>query len=171
MDTRVIGRLVSMMEDSTLTKLEVTEGDLHVKLEKQKEIREVPQYISAPMMAPAAMPMAQAPAAGTAPAAAAAPAAEEEAVPADAPKGDQTQWDDYKEITSPLVGAFHGLSASDGEDIEVGDTVKKGQVVCVIEAMKLMNEIESEYSGEVVQVLVKDGDIVEFGQVLYRIKE
>ena len=91
-----------------------------------------------------------------APAQSAAPAEEKKE---DAPKG--------KPITSPMVGTFY-LASSPGAKpfVEVGATVSTGQVVCIIEAMKLMNEIESEVSGKVTQICVKDGEAVEYGQVL-----
>lgn len=75
-------------------------------------------------------------------------------------------------VTSPMVGTFYGSPSPDSDSfVKVGDNVKKGSVLCIIEAMKLMNEIESEVSGSVVQVLVKDGDMVEYGTPLFKIRE
>lgn len=75
-------------------------------------------------------------------------------------------------VTSPMVGTFYGSPSPDSESfVKVGDPVKKGDVLCIIEAMKLMNEIESEFSGTVAEVLVKDGDMVEYGTPLFKIKE
>lgn len=75
-------------------------------------------------------------------------------------------------VTSPMVGTFYGSPSPDSESfVKVGDTVKKGDVLCIIEAMKLMNEIESEFSGTVADILVKDGDMVEYGTPLFKIKE
>ena len=78
---------------------------------------------------------------------------------------------DLVEITSPMVGTFYRASAP-GEDpfVEVGSTVKVGQTICILEAMKLMNEIESELDSEIVEILVENGTPVEFGQVLMRVK-
>lgn len=77
---------------------------------------------------------------------------------------------DDKIITSPMVGTFYSSpSPKENSFVKIGDTVKLGQVVCIIEAMKLMNEIESEYEGKVEDVLVKDGDIVEYGTPLFKI--
>jgi len=74
-------------------------------------------------------------------------------------------------IASPIVGTFYRAAAPDKPPyVEVGGTVKKGQVVCIVEAMKLMNEIESEFEGRIVAVLVDDGEPVEFGQALMRIE-
>ena len=78
---------------------------------------------------------------------------------------------DLTEITSPMVGTFY-RAAAPGEDpfVEVGNNVKVGQTICILEAMKLMNEIESEFNAEIVEILVENGTPVEFGQVLMRIK-
>ena len=74
-------------------------------------------------------------------------------------------------IKSPMVGTFYAKPSPDSEPyVEVGKNVKKGDVVCIIEAMKLMNEIESEFDGEIVEILVKDGEPVEYGKPLFRIK-
>ena len=73
-------------------------------------------------------------------------------------------------VTSPLVGTFYTAPAEDAEPfVKVGDTVKKGQVVAIVEAMKLMNEIESDFDGTVTEILVKNGQAVEYGQPLFRI--
>lgn len=79
--------------------------------------------------------------------------------------------EDFKVIKSPMVGTFYSKSAPTAKPfVKVGDKVKKGQVLCILEAMKLMNEIESEYDGEIVEVCVKDDEMVEFGQSLFKIK-
>ncbi len=77
----------------------------------------------------------------------------------------------YNEIKSPMVGTFYSKSSPKAEPfVKVGDKVKKGQVVCIVEAMKLMNEIEAECDGEIVEVCKKDEDMVEYGTVLFKIK-
>lgn len=77
-----------------------------------------------------------------------------------------------KLVTSPMVGTFYSSAAPDTPVlVEVGDMVEKGKVVCIIEAMKLMNEIECEYNGEIVECLVKDGEMIEYGQPLFKIRE
>ena len=79
--------------------------------------------------------------------------------------------EEYKEIKSPMVGTFYSKPSPDKEAfVKVGDKVKKGQVVCIIEAMKLMNEIEAEFDGEVVEVCLNDGDAVEYGKSLIKLK-
>ena len=79
--------------------------------------------------------------------------------------------EEYKEIKSPMVGTFYSKPSPDKEAfVKVGDKVKKGQVVGIIEAMKLMNEIEAEFDGEVVEVCLNDGDAVEYGKPLFKLK-
>ena len=79
---------------------------------------------------------------------------------------------DLTEITSPMVGTFYRAAAPDEEPfVEVGSNVKVGQTICIFEAMKLMNEIESEFNAEIVEILVENGTPVEFGQVLMRVKQ
>ena len=96
------------------------------------------------------------------------PAVNEPEVPQVAPPGRS----DLTEITSPMVGTFY-RAAAPGEEpfVEVGTNVKVGQTICILEAMKLMNEIESEFNAEIVEILVENGTPVEFGQVLMRVKQ
>ena len=80
--------------------------------------------------------------------------------------------DDFAIVTSPMVGTFYSSPSPESENFVIeGSQVKKGDTLCIIEAMKLMNEIESEYNGEIVECLIKDGDMVEYGQPLFKIKE
>ena len=94
--------------------------------------------------------------------------ASEPEVPQVAPPGRS----DLTEITAPMVGTFY-RAAAPGEDpfVEVGNNIKIGQTICILEAMKLMNEIESEFNAEIVEILVENGTPVEFGQVLMRVKQ
>ncbi len=87
--------------------------------------------------------------------------------PASEPKNDSK----YEEVRSPMVGTFYCTPAPDEPPyVEVGDRIRSGQVLCIIEAMKLMNEIEAEISGQVMEILVNSGEPVEYGQVLMRVK-
>ena len=90
----------------------------------------------------------------------------------DAPQVAPPGRSDLTEITSPMVGTFY-RAAAPGEEpfVEVGNNVKVGQTICILEAMKLMNEIESEFNAEIVEILVENGTPVEFGQVLMRVKQ
>ena len=82
---------------------------------------------------------------------------------------DSIQEEKYKIIKSPMVGTFYSKPSPNKETfVKTGDIVKKGQVICIVEAMKLMNEIESEFDGEIAEICVKDGDIVEYGQPLFK---
>lgn len=146
-DLEYIEQLVKMVSDSELSELTLEEGENAIVVRKEKEV------VSAQTFVPQSFAAAPA-----APQAVSAPAAVEEKKE-EAPKG--------KPVTSPMVGTFY-LAASPGAKpfVEIGSTVSTGQVVCIIEAMKLMNEIESEVSGKVTQICVKDGEAVEYGQVL-----
>ena len=79
--------------------------------------------------------------------------------------------ENYKLIKAPMVGTFYGSSSPKAEPfVKIGDKVKKGQVVCIVEAMKLMNEVESEFDGEIVEICKKDEEMVEYGEILFKIK-
>ena len=155
MDLRKLKTLIDLVSESGISELEVTEGEGKVRIVKnappvyvQQTAGFAPQ-VSAPAPS-AALPTdgAAAPAAG---AAAAAPAV---------PQGHV--------VTSPMVGTFY-RAPSPGADpfVQVGDTVKEGQTICIIEAMKLLNEIESDKSGVVKEILVENGQAVEYGQPLF----
>ncbi|WP_186011384.1 acetyl-CoA carboxylase biotin carboxyl carrier protein [Burkholderia gladioli] len=153
MDLRKLKTLIDLVSESGISELEVTEGEGKVRIVKNAP----PVYVQpasgyAPQVgAPA--PAAAAPLEGAAPAAAAAPAPT-------APQGHV--------VTSPMVGTFY-RAPSPGADpfVQVGDTVKEGQTICIIEAMKLLNEIESDKAGVVKEILVENGQAVEYGQPLY----
>ena len=79
--------------------------------------------------------------------------------------------ENYKIVKSPMVGTFYSKPSPDAKEyVKVGDKIHKGQVVCIVEAMKLMNEIESEFDGEIAEICIKDGDVVEYGMPLFKIK-
>jgi acetyl-CoA carboxylase biotin carboxyl carrier protein len=148
MDLRNLKTLIDLVAESGVSELEVTEGEDKVRIVKN------PAPIAAPLQQVYAAAPAAAPAA---PAAAAAPAAE--AAPAE-PTGHA--------VKSPMVGTFY-RSPTPGADsfVKIGDTVKEGQTLCIIEAMKLLNEIESDKSGVVKEILCENGQGVEFGQALF----
>ena len=145
-DVKYIKELAELLEDSQLTEIALEDGDKALVLKKEKEL----MAAAAPVVASVA-PQVAAPQA--------APQAEAPAVVAEAPKG--------KPVKSPMVGTFYKASAPGAAPfVEVGKTVSEGDTVCIIEAMKLMNEIEAEVSGKIVEICVEDGQAVEFGQVL-----
>ncbi|NML33692.1 acetyl-CoA carboxylase biotin carboxyl carrier protein [Paraburkholderia antibiotica] len=153
MDLRKLKTLIDLVSESGISELEVTEGEGKVRIVKNAP----PVYVqpSAAYAAPQ-FPQAAPVAAGEAPAAAGAPATPAAA----APQGHV--------VTSPMVGTFY-RAPSPGADpfVQVGDTVKEGQTICIIEAMKLLNEIESDKSGVVKEILVENGQAVEYGQPLF----
>ncbi len=130
MDLKQVFELMEKLENSKLSKLELTEKDFSIKLEKEPSV-------STSVMQPV-VPMA---------------AKQENVVK------------EGKVITAPIVGTFYQSSGPDKAPfVEVGTTVQKGDVVCILEAMKLFNEVQSDYSGTVKQILVQDGDLLEYGQ-------
>jgi len=148
MDLRKLKKLIDLVEESGIAELEVTEGEEKVKIVKGGRAQET-VYVQAPTMQhAAAAPVASAPAA---------PAALQAAP---APEGHV--------VKSPMVGTFY-RSASPGSKsfAEVGDTVKAGQTVCIIEAMKLMNEIETDKDGVIKAILIENGQPVEYGEPLF----
>jgi acetyl-CoA carboxylase biotin carboxyl carrier protein len=152
MDLRKLKTLIDLVSESGISELEVTEGEGKVRIVKNAP----PVYVQ-PSATYAPQYAQQAPALGAeAPAAAAAPAMPVVA----APQGHV--------VTSPMVGTFY-RAPSPGADpfVQVGDTVKEGQTICIIEAMKLLNEIESDKSGVVKEILVENGQAVEYGQPLF----
>jgi acetyl-CoA carboxylase biotin carboxyl carrier protein len=154
MDLSYLEQLIKIFETSSLTELEIDEGESRVTLSRKQEASTQAMFSMPPMgyQMPGATP-APAPAAGGAAPAAAAPA----------PSGAKTH-----EVKSPIVGTFYRAPAPDADVyVEVGHTVKTGTTLCIIEAMKLMNEIESDASGKIVKILVENGHPVEYGQPLF----
>jgi len=152
MDIRKVKKLIELLEESGIDELEIKEGEESVRISRHSK---QPAYAPQPMYAPAPAPVA-------APVAAAAPGAE--AAPAAAPKLNGTV------ARSPMVGTFYrAASPTSGNFVEVGQSVKKGDILCIVEAMKMMNHIEAETSGTIESVLVENGHPVEFDQPLFTI--
>ena len=155
MDLRKLKTLIDLVSESGISELEVTEGEGKVRIVKNAApvYMQAPQYMPQGQMQPTQHYGNPADAGGAAPAAPATPAAV-------APQGHV--------VTSPMVGSFY-RAPSPGADafVQVGDTVKEGQTLCIIEAMKLLNEIESDKSGVVKEILVENGQAVEYGQPLF----
>ncbi len=148
MDIRKIKKLIELVEESGISELEITEGEEAVRISRAAPIAQ-PMHFAAPAPvapAPAAAPVA--PAAEAAPAAPAAPAGHE--------------------VKSPMVGSFYSASKPGAAPfVSVGDSVNVGDTLCIIEAMKMMNEITADKAGVVKSVLVENGDSVEFDQPLF----
>ena len=158
MDYDRIQKLISLVEDSAISGLKIEEDNVKIEISKQSESTVVAMP-SAPLVG------AGAPAAVAAPAPAAAPAPEAASAPAD------TRDAGLVAITSPMVGTFYSASKPEAPAfVKVGDSVSNGTVVCIVEAMKLFNEIESEVNGTIEKVLIENGQPVEFGQELFLVR-
>ncbi len=162
MDLQEIRRIVELMNDHGLTHFHLSKKDFDLKLKKGADADDLKNLLAS-LPAPAA-------AAHGAPAHAA-PAASAPSAASAASAGDAAPAAEGEEITSPMVGTFYRKPAPDADAfVDVGSTVSEGQTICIIEAMKVMNEIKAEKSGTITEVAVEDGNPVQFGDVLYRIK-
>tara|TARA_B100001063_G_scaffold236614_1_gene256589 strand:- start:485 stop:946 length:462 start_codon:yes stop_codon:yes gene_type:complete len=153
MDIRKVKKLIEMLENSSLNEIVIKEGEESVKLVKSAGNLQAPQMI-------AASPQALAP-------------AKEEKEPEEKTKEEpENKIISGKSINSPMVGTFYS-SPNPGADsfVKVGDKVSEGDVLCIIEAMKMMNEVKSDYSGIIKEVLITDADPVEYGEALFIIEE
>jgi len=147
MDLQKIEGLVRIIENSSLTEFTIKEGDLKIKMSKLEH----PPVVAAGVPAMAAQP--------------AAPSVAVEVT-------EEAKEDEKLFITSPIVGTFYSAPAPDAPAfVKVGDRVKNGQTVCILEAMKLMNEIQSDFDCEIEAVLVSNEQKVEYGQPLFRVKK
>ena len=155
MDLRKLKTLIDLVSESNVSELEITEADGKVRIVKAGAAPVVMMQ-AAPQAAPVAAAAAAPAAAEAAPAAAAAPAPAVET---------------GHVVTSPMVGTFYRASSPGAKAFaEVGDTVKAGQAICIIEAMKIMNEIEADKDGTITKILVDNGQPVEYGQPLFIIE-
>ena len=163
-DLRYVKKLIDIIDESTVDSIEITsDKGVKIRISKSPQQRGAVQ-MAAPMQIPTMVP-APAPAVGRlSPMQGVPVVAEPEVAPAESPKSAAL------DVKSPMVGTFY-KSPEPGTKayVAVGDRVKKGQILCIIEAMKIMNEIESEYSGVVREILVEDAQPVEYGQALFRI--
>jgi acetyl-CoA carboxylase biotin carboxyl carrier protein len=150
MDIRKVKKLIELLEESGIAELEISEGEESVRISRHPR--------TAP---PAASPPPQAPAVAAPPA---------PKLPATA-AGEHKPRNDDQTITSPMVGTYYSASAPGAKSfVELGMEIKVGQILCIIEAMKMMNQIESDKTGRVTAILAKNGEPVEFGQPLFVIE-
>ena len=150
MDIRKIKKLIELLEESGISELEISEGEESVRISRHPRMA---------MQAPMAMgsPMVQA-----------APLAP--AMPATAAGEHKPRNDEYT-VTSPMVGTYYSAASPGAKSfVEIGSEIKVGQILCIIEAMKMMNQIESDKAGRVTAILAKNGEPVEFGQPLFIIE-
>lgn len=153
MDLRKIKKLIEMLQESDLNEIEVKEGEESVRINRKKESV---IHASTPISVGQNLNQSSAPLSQT--------------DNSEIENGQAAE--DLNHITSPMVGTFYRKPAPDKEPfIEVGQTVKKGDTVCIIEAMKMMNQVKSEFDGKVVAINIEDGDPVEFGQELISIEK
>lgn len=153
MNLKDIKGIVDLMKKNSVSEFEMEEGDFKIKLKRKGADVESPVMVAAAPLpevaAPAPAPVTPAPAAASA--------------PAPAPEG--------PEVKSPMIGTFYRKPSPDADSyVEVGSVVEPDTVVCIIEAMKVMNEIKAEVKGTIAEVLVEDGKPVEYGQALFRIE-
>src|SRR3954447_5690069 len=158
MDIRKVKKLIELLEESGIAEIEISEGEESVRISRYPagggHPAPIVHYAPAPMAPAIAAPVA-------APAPAAAPAA---AAPAVAAKVDHT-------VTAPMVGTFYSAATPGAKSfVDIGSEVNVGDTLCIIEAMKMMNQIESDKAGRVTAILVKNGEPVEFGQPLFIIE-
>ena len=156
MDIRKVKKLIELLEESGIAELEISEGEESVRISRHpRTAMAAPVAVGAPAMQPA-QPASAAPAAPAKPATAA---------------GEHKPRNDDQTITSPMVGTYYSASAPGAKAfVEIGQEIKVGQILCIIEAMKMMNQIESDKTGRVTAILAKNGEPVEFGQPLFIIE-
>ena len=149
MDIRKVKKLIELLEESGIDELEIREGEESVRISRHSKTPAQPYYAPAPVAAPVAAPAAPVAAAAEAPS---------------APKLNGTV------VKSPMVGTFYRTPAPGSPAfVEVGKTVKKGDTICIVEAMKMMNHIEAEVGGVIESILVENGQPVEYDQPLFTI--
>ena len=153
MDIRKIKKLIELLEESALTEIEISEGEESIRLSRSSPLDPAESTIAIPL--PARLTET--------------PTPSPEASSTGKTVGDLPG---TVPVVSPMVGTFYRKPAPDKEPfIEVGQTVKKGDTVCIIEAMKMMNQVKSEFDGKVIAINIEDGDPVEFGQELISIEK
>jgi acetyl-CoA carboxylase biotin carboxyl carrier protein len=161
MNLRELKEIFRLVEKTNFTEVEVTQGDWKVRIERGKA---APMVVGAPHVVAHPGPAYPMP---TSPPAAPVPATAVPQAPASAPATGGNEIF----VTSPFVGTFYRAPSPDAEPyVKVGQTVRKGQILCILEAMKLMNELECDYDGKVVDIYPENGKAVEFGAKLFRIE-
>jgi len=150
MDLRKLKKLIDLVQESGIAELEITEGEEKVRIAKGGQVSVAPAQ------------------GGWGPTVAAAPAQPAASTPAEGAPAPAPAAETRHTIKAPMVGTFYRASAPDVKPfVEVGQAIKEGETVCIIEAMKLMNEIEADISGSIVEILVENGQPVEYGQPLF----
>lgn len=155
MDLKLIKNILELISESDVNEVSLEEGDFKIKVKKQGDVQQVSYSQPAP----------QAPAQPAAP-------QPQQAAPVDASESTTANQPEGETVKSPIVGTFYTSPDPDSDPfVKVGDHIAKGETLCIVEAMKIMNEIEAEFSGTIQKVLVEDGQPVEFDQPLFIIKK
>jgi acetyl-CoA carboxylase biotin carboxyl carrier protein len=158
MDIRKVKKLIELLDESGIAEIEITEGEDSVRISRNSSGAAAPAPVYAPAPIAAAAPVPQAAPAAPVAAAPATPAAAEDS--------------DGFEVNAPMVGTFYSSSSPGAAAfVQVGDQVNEGDTLCIIEAMKMMNQIDAEVSGVIKSVRVQNGDPVEYGQTLFVIDQ
>jgi acetyl-CoA carboxylase biotin carboxyl carrier protein len=148
MDLRKLKKLIDLVQESGIAELEITEGEERVRINRTNSAGQMPTYVNMPQQA--------------------APAPQPVSVPVAAAPSETPAEPEGHVVKSPMVGTFYRSSAPGAKSfVEVGQTINAGETLCIIEAMKLLNEIEADQSGVVKKVLVENGQPVEYGQSLF----
>jgi acetyl-CoA carboxylase biotin carboxyl carrier protein len=150
MDIRKVKKLIELLEESGISELEISEGEESVRISRHPRMgMQAPAMMASPMMQAAPPPAA---------------------TPATAAGEHKPRNDDHT-VTSPMVGTYYSAASPGAKAfVEIGTEIKAGQILCIIEAMKMMNQIESDKTGRVTAILAKNGEPVEFGQPLFIIE-
>jgi acetyl-CoA carboxylase biotin carboxyl carrier protein len=152
MDIRKVKKLIELLEESGISELEISEGEESVRISRHPRmaLQQAPMQMGSPLVHAASLP---------------APA-----TPATAAGEHKPRNDDYT-VTSPMVGTYYSAASPGAKSfVEIGTEIKVGQILCIIEAMKMMNQIESDKAGRISAILAKNGEPVEFGQPLFIIE-
>jgi len=153
MDIRKVKKLIELLDESGIAEIEITEGEESVRISRHVQSTPMPMQMPAPMAAPPVIAAAQ-------------PAA-----PAPAPTVAEAEEDGYV-VGAPMVGTFYSASSPGSPPfVQVGDKVSNGDTLCIIEAMKMMNQIDAEVAGTVKSIRVQNGEPVEYGQILFVIDQ
>jgi acetyl-CoA carboxylase biotin carboxyl carrier protein len=153
MDLKEIQTLIKFISSSKVDEVSIEKKDFKINIKRNQPVSQAPVAIQAPAPQPVVVESTPA------------------VTPAAAPKAEVAAESNTVEIKSPMIGTFYRKASPDKPSfVEVGDTIEKGQVICIIEAMKLFNEIEAEVSGKIVKVLVDDSKPVEYDQPLFLVE-
>jgi acetyl-CoA carboxylase biotin carboxyl carrier protein len=151
MDIRKVKKLIELLEESGISELEISEGEESVRISRHPRMAmQAPMTMASPLVHAAAPPPAATPATSA---------------------GEHKPRNDEYTVTSPMVGTYYSAASPGAKSfVEIGTEIKVGQILCIIEAMKMMNQIESDKAGRVTAILAKNGEPVEFGQPLFIIE-